>query len=261
MEPAASPKKLVQICAGLKSKGAKGVLISGGCDTGGGLLNLENYLVAIREVHEMGLIIKLHTGLVDDALAQDIAAAGVDIASMEMVGDSETISHIFGISASPEDYLATFERLQRAGIPHICPHLCVGLHDGELKGEFNALDLLATTIKPSTLAIIVLRPTKGTALEHADPPKGDDVKKVVSRARSLFPDTKIILGSLRPRASLESRFGIEIGALDGGVDGVEVPSNELLVEVKLRGLAVKKIEAYGVLPVEYESRVRTSIID
>jgi uncharacterized radical SAM superfamily protein len=257
MEPATSPENLINLCESLKSNGAKGVLISGGCDAHGGLLNLEKFLPAIKKVHEMALIIKLHTGLVDDKLAKGIVEAGVDIASMEMVGDAQTVKRIFGLNATPKDYLATFERLRSAGVPHICPHVCVGLHDGELKGEIQALNLLAGAIKISTLAIIVLRPTKGTALEHVAPPKGDDERTVVKHARSLFPNTKIILGSLRPRASLEPRLEIELGALDGGVDGIEVPSNDILAEVKLRGLAVKRIEAYGVLPVEYESRVKT----
>jgi hypothetical protein len=235
-------------------------LISGGCDTEGSILNLKEFLPAIKEAHEMGLIIKLHTGLVNQDTAKAIAGAGVDIASMEMVGEAETVKHIFGIIASPEDYLATFKDLQEAGVPHICPHVCVGLHDGELKGEFKAIEMLASEVKVSTLAIIVLRPTKGTVLESIAPPSGEDVKKVVSHARVLLPNTKIIMGSLRPRASLESRLDIEINALDGGVDGIEVPSNELLTEVRNRGMKVKKIEAYGVLPVEYEERVRTSTV-
>jgi uncharacterized radical SAM superfamily protein len=244
----------------MKSKGARGILISGGCDTEGSILNLKEFLPAIKEAHEMGLIIKLHTGLVNQDTAKAIAGAGVDIASMEMVGEAETVKHIFGIIASPEDYLATFKDLQEAGVPHICPHVCVGLHDGELKGEFKAIEMLASEVKVSTLAIIVLRPTKGTVLESIAPPSGEDVKKVVSHARVLLPNTKIIMGSLRPRASLESRLDIEINALDGGVDGIEVPSNELLTEVRNRGMKVKKIEAYGVLPVEYEERVRTSTV-
>lgn len=261
MEPTDSPEKLVTFCTEAKSNGARGLLVSGGCDNRGRMLALGDFLPALKQVCEMGLVIKLHTGLVDDELAKGIADSDVDIASMEMVGDDETISRIFGLDATPEDYLATFEALQRVGVPHICPHVCVGLHDGELRGEFDALDLLAGSIDISTLAIIVLRPTKDTALENVSPPKGEDVHKVVSHARALFPDTKIILGSLRPRASVDSRFDIELAALDGGVDGIEVPSSELLAEVKCRGLSIKRIEAYGVLPVEYENRVRTSAMD
>lgn len=258
MVPATTPKKLVGVCDGLVKLGARGVLLSGGCDKKGGMLNLKKMLLAIKKIHDMGLIIKLHTGLVSDELARKIADAGVDIASMEMVGDAVTIKQVFGLSAKPEDYLATFERLADAGIPHVCPHVCVGLHFGKLKGEFKALDMLADRIKPSTLAILVLRPTKGTEMEKLAVPKGDDVRKVVAHARKLFPKTKIVLLALRPRGEKKPRTEIEFGALAGGIDGAEVPSAELLAAVKKRGYKVNKINAYGVLPIEYEERVEIS---
>ncbi|MBA3045940.1 MAG: radical SAM protein [Candidatus Thermoplasmatota archaeon] len=264
MEPATSPERLVSLCEELKKKGAKGVLLSGGCDSKGRMLNLEKLLPAIRAVHDMGLIIKLHTGFAEKALAKEIVGAGVDIASMEMVGDAGTVKHIFGLDATPEDYLATFKNLQDAGVPHICPHVCVGLRGGKLVGEFHALDLLAESINISTLAIIVMRPTKGTALAHIPPPTGADVESVVAHARKLFPDAKIILGALRPRGSEEKggkveRLAIELGALRGGIDGAEVPSREMLDAAMSMGMAINKIQAYGVLPVDFEKRVRTEI--
>ena len=261
MEPATTPQKLIALCTELRENGAKGVLLSGGCDATGRMLNLEKLLPAIHQVHEMGLIIKLHTGFVDARLAKKIAAAGVDIASMEMVGDASTIKKIFGLDASAEDYLDTFKNLWNAGIPHVCPHICVGLHEGKLKGELNALEFLKTAIEPSSIAIIVLRPTKGTKLANVRPPSGEDVEKVVAHARKLFPSTKLILGALRPRGSeskggMADRVDIEIGALDGGIDGAEVPSKEMLVEAIARGREIRKIQAYGVLPIEFENRVK-----
>jgi hypothetical protein len=263
MMPAPSPDRLAELCAELKSGGARGVLLSGGCDRSGRMLNLAVMLPAIREVHDMGLIIKLHTGFVDMRMARRIADAGVDIASMEMVGDSKTVKLVFGLDATAEDYLETLKNLWDAGVPHVCPHVCVGLHKGALKGEFAALDLLKTAIEPSTVAIIVLRPTKGTRFAGLRPPKGEEVEKVVAHARKLFPRTKLILGALRPRGSeprggTRERLDIEIGALDGGIDGAEVPSQDMLVEAMSRGRTVRKIQSFGVLPVAYEKLVRTS---
>lgn len=262
MEPAVSPEALVELCQHHKEKGARGVLLSGGCDSKGGLLNLKKFLPAIRQVHELGHIIKLHTGFVDRAMAESIASVGVDIASQEMVGDTGTIKKIFGIDASPDDYLATFQNLQDAGIPHICPHICVGLDEGKLNGEIKALEMLSQSINISTLAIIVMRPTKGTKLAGIRPTNGRDVEKVVTCARQLFPGAKIILGALRPRGSEEKggkveRLDIEMGALRGGIDGAEVPSQEMLDAVISMNFSIKKIQAFGVLPTEYESRVRT----
>ena len=262
MEPVNSPEELVKLCQQHKEKGANGVLLSGGCDKNGTLLNLKKFLPAIKKIHDMGLIIKLHTGFVDRELAEAIASTGVDIASQEMVGDAGTVKKIFNIDATPDDYLATFQNLQDAGIPHICPHICVGLYQGQLKGEFEALKMLAENIKISTLAIIVLRPTKGTKLAGIAPPSGDDVEKVIAHARKLFPDAKIILGALRPRGSEKfggkaERLDIEMGALRGGIDGAEVPSQEMLDAAISMNYSIKKIQAFGVLPVDYEDRVKT----
>ncbi len=261
MEAANTPEALVELCRRHTERGARGVLISGGCDKEGKLLNLESYLPALEKVHEMGLIIKLHTGFVDRELAGRIARTGIDIASQEMVGDAGTVRNIFGIGAEPEHYLATFQNLQDAGVPHICPHVCVGLDEGQLKGEFAAIDMLANDIKISTLAIIVLRPTKGTKLSGIAPPTGDDVEKVVRHAKERLPESKIILGALRPRGSEPSggkgrRLDIEMGALRAGIDGAEVPSQEMIDAAISMGHSIRRIQAFGVLPVEYEERVR-----
>jgi len=263
LTPATTPSKLEELGASLVKEGkAEGVLISGGCDAKGGMLNLPKFLPAIAKLHDMGLIIKLHTGLVDEKLARGIAEAGVDIASMEFVGSSETIKEIFGLGATPADYATTFELLKDAGVPHIAPHIAVGLHYGELKGEKNALELLRETLEPSTIALIAFRPTKGTKLEACKPPSADAMFEVATHARRLFPDTKIILGSLRPRGSelgknaREAREALENAALKGGISGVEVPSSSMLREIRGMGFRIKRIEAYGVLPEEYEDRVK-----
>ncbi len=263
MNQANTPEKLVQMCQAFKEKGAKGVLLSGGCNEQGGLLHLDKMLPAIREVHEMGFIIKLHTGFCDEEMAKKIADTGVDIASQEIVGDSETVKDIFALDVDLSTYYDTFLFLAEAGVPYLCPHLCVGLHYGKLKGELNALELMKESFKPSTLAIIAFRPTKGTPLEDCHAPTGEDMAKVVARARELFPETKLILGAMRPRSSTRNdpnkqvRIELERAALDNGINGIEIPSNEIVRTALERGFSIKNIQAYGVLPVEYEDRVET----
>lgn len=254
MHPATTPDTLVQLGRRFLTDGRHGLLVSGGCDPKGGMLNLDRFLPALRALHEMGLIIKLHTGLVDEALAIGIAEAGVDIASMELVGDEATIREVFGIHARPEDYIRSIRFLRSAGVAHLAPHVAVGLHHGVLRGEKRALSMLRRAAEPSTIAIIVLRPTQGTAMEGVSPPAAEDVAEVVAHARSLFPETKIVLGALRPRKRA-SRMAIERAALDSGVDGMEHPSIALLREARARGCRVKRLESYGVLPIEYEDRV------
>ena len=64
---------------------------------------------------------------------------------------------------------------------------------------------------------------------------------------------KIILGD----ENLAERLDIEMGALRSGIDGAEVPSQEMLDAAVTMGFDIKKIQAFGVLPVSYEDRVRT----
>jgi uncharacterized radical SAM superfamily protein len=262
MHPATTPDKLIELAKNLHLKGANGLLISGGCDKNGTLMNIERFLPAFKVLHEMGLILKLHTGFIDPGLAERIVETGTDIASMEFVGNTETIKEIFGISATPQTYLDTFTNLKDAGIPHIAPHIAVGLHYGKLKGELNALDIMKENeILPSTIAIIVFRPTKGTKLENLHAPEPQIVGEVVRHARKLFPRTKLILGAMRPRSSMRNdpnkniRFEIESIAVESGVDGIEIPSTRIIKTLQAKMYKLKKIEAYGVLPIEYEERI------
>jgi uncharacterized radical SAM superfamily protein len=262
MAPATTPAALVHFAESLvENKSGEGLLVSGGCDADGRMLNLPRFLPALAKLHKMGIIVKLHTGLVDEKLARDIVEAGIDIASMEFVGSRQSAKEIFGLDAGPEDYAETFAHLRDAGVPHIAPHVAVGLHGGELLGELNAIDWLKKTVMPSTIALIAFRPTKGTKLEACKPPSPEAMGRVASHARKLFPDTKIILGALRPRgtgaeAGKSAREGLEMAALRGGISGVEVPSNNMLAEIRSMGYKIKRIEAYGVLPEEYEGRVK-----
>jgi len=261
MEGYTDPEAFLEAAHSHLRNGAKGFLISGGCDRDGRMLNLPEFLPAIKELYESGAIIKLHTGFADEKLASEIADS-VDIASMEAVGDDETIREIFHLKAGVEGYVETFRNLKKAGVKYIAPHIAAGLHHGQLKGEFAALEYLQE-IEPSTISIIVFSPTRGTEMENTPAPTPETVEAVVKRARELFPETHIILGALRPRGPStgvdnNGRIAIELAALNGGISGIEMPSTALITEAKNRGFRIKHVEAYGVMPQEYEKRVKTT---
>jgi lipoyl synthase len=268
MTTATTPETLLSTAESLESGGARGLLLSGGCDTQGRMLNLPKLLPMIRRIkRETDLVIKLHTGLVDRELAEGIVSAEVDVASMEFVGAKDSIREVFGLPLDVNSYITTFRNLQDAGMPHISPHICVGLQHGKLLGEFTALNLLKETIDPESIAIIVFRPTKGTPMGDLPPPPPDSVGRVVAHARKLFPMKKILLGSLRPRLSgkenmidggKDSRLGIELAALNNGADAVEIPSPGMIRVMRDRGYRLKRIEAFGILPETYEERIGSS---
>jgi len=251
MQSLTQPEELLESCRRFADEGAVGFLLSGGCDKNGEMLNLRKILPVVKQIKkETDLVVKLHTGLVDRDLAEDIVDAGVDIASSEVVGSDETIQEIFDFNATVDSYADTLQNLDAAGMPHIVPHVCIGLHYGELKGEFHALEMIKNFCDPSLLVLIIFRPTKGTVLEHCKIPSAGDVAIVVEKAKELFPDKDVSLGCIRPRAKF--REEIELAALKAGVTRMEIPSKNTLKYAKEMGYTIKKIHACCALPEELE---------
>lgn len=251
MQNLTEPDELLNSCRRFADEGAVGFLLSGGCDKNGAMLNLRKLLPIVKQIKkETDLVVKLHTGLVDKELAEDIVAAGVDIASVEVVGSNETIQEIFDFNATVDSYADTLQNLEAAGMPYIVPHVCIGLHYGELKGEFHALEVIKNFCDPSLLVLIIFRPTKGTILEQCKIPSADDVSTVVEKAKELFPDKDVSLGCIRPRARF--REEIELAALKAGVTRMEIPSKNTLRCANEMGYTIKKIHACCALPKELE---------
>ncbi|MCJ2534128.1 MAG: radical SAM protein, partial [Candidatus Thermoplasmatota archaeon] len=251
MQNLTEPDKLLNSCRRFADEGDVGFLLSGGCDKNGAMLNLRKLLPIVKQIKkETDLVVKLHTGLVDKELAEDIVAAGVDIASVEVVGSNETIQEIFDFNATVDSYANTLQNLEAAGMPYIVPHVCIGLHYGELNGEFHALEVIKNFCDPSLLVLIIFRPTKGTILEQCKIPSADDVSTVVEKAKELFPDKDVSLGCIRPRAKF--REEIELAALKAGVTRMEIPSKNTLRCASEMGYSIKKIHACCALPKELE---------
>lgn len=245
-------KRLIEKCRELEESRVVGVLLSGGCKRNGEIINLRRFLPAIARIkEETSLIIKLHTGIVDKDLAEGIASAGVDIASVEVVGSDRAIRDVFGLNLKVDDYRKTLENLRDAGVKHIVPHVCIGLNAGNLDGEFRAIDVVKETIDPSVFVLIALKPTKGTEFEKAKIPDPNDVYKVVRYAKESFPNVDISLGCMRPRG--KGRLEIERSVLLAGATRMEIPAKETIELAKKMGYRIKRIDACCALPEEYEN--------
>jgi len=253
MQGFTKPERLLSFCKKLDNNGGVGILLSGGCDRKGRMLNLRRFLPVIKQIkNETNLVVKLHTGLVDENLAGDIADADVDIASMECIGSNETIKEVFGLDATIEDYANTFKNLQSAGVKHIVPHICIGLHQGKVIGENKALEIIKENCKPSVMVFIVLRPTPGTKYENILPPNPDGVKKIVTNAKKLFSNVEISLGCMRPRNNYREK--IEETAVEAGVTRMEIPLETTIEKAMEMGFSIKRIDACCALPEEFEDK-------
>lgn len=231
MYPARSPEELYDLCVKLKSEGALGCLISGGCLPDGSV-PLNRFIEAVEKVKaDLGLTVFVHVGIVSRANAERLKQIGVDAALMDVIGDNETIREIYHLNVTVEDYEKALRALSQAGLRFI-PHVIVGLHYGRLKGELNALKMISK-YKPSALVIIAFMPIHGTEMAHVKPPNPLDIARVLATARVMFPKTPIALGCMRPKG--RHRAETDVLAIKAGVEAIAFPAEEAIKFAEKQG--------------------------
>jgi len=239
-----SPGKLYPQATHLVNKGASGILLSGGSRPDGSVPTYEQADVILNIKRDLNLKISAHTGIVNRTQAQALSTY-LDMALVDVIGDDETIHDILGLDACTQDYERSLREMSAAGIP-LAPHVIVGLHYGELKGEFRALEMVRK-FDPEVVVIVVFIPTKGTALEGTAPPKLEDVTKVIIKAREMF-DVPLSLSCVRPGGRYRSM--LDRYAILSGIDRIAVPSKSAYSTAKELGLNVVEIPkmccSYGV---------------
>jgi uncharacterized radical SAM superfamily protein len=243
-----TPSMLKEFCANHDANGGVGVLVSGGSDPEG-RVPLERFYDALGWVKEnTGLIVNVHTGLLDSRQAEEIASTGVDIVSVDVVGSDETIRRVFGLDATVEDYADTLEALRDADVSSVVPHICVGLDFGELRGEARAIEL-AREIRPEIVVILGLIPTRDTAMETVEPPSSEVLAKVVGATRLTFPESSIAMGCMRPR--VDKTRG-EMLAIRAGADRLVLPTRETIEAATTDGFEIKHLDGCCAIPEELE---------
>jgi hypothetical protein len=245
-----TPSRLKRFCTKLEAEGGVGLLVSGGSDKNG-RVPLGRFHDALRWVKEnTGLIVNVHTGLLDSEQANEIASTGIDIASVDIVGSDETIRRVYGLKATKEDYWETLEALRNANVPHVIPHICVGLDFGEIRGEAAALEM-AQKLDPELVVLLELMPTQGTAMEAVEPPSAEDMARVVVAARLMCPEAGIALGCMHPRTGKDR---VEKLALEAGADRIVLPSRSTVEKAGIAGFSVKHLDGCCAIPKSLEGR-------
>ncbi len=230
-----SDNKLHAQATFLKEKGANGMLLSGGSAADGSVptyMQADDILIIKKETE---LKISAHTGIVNGSQAQ-VLSGYLDMALVDVIGDDETIHNILGIDACVQDYENSLKYLSSAGIP-LVPHIIVGMHNGELRGEFRALEMVKK-FKPEVVVFVVFIPTKGTPMQEMPPPKIEEVAKVIAKARAMF-DVPLSLSCVRPGGRYRSM--LDMYAILSGIDRIAVPSKNAYAVSKELGLSVVEI--------------------
>ena len=247
MPDVSSPERLRNYAVDLAERGGTGMLVSGG-STPSGSVPLTGFTATMRWIKEnTGLILNVHTGLLDQKMAEELASTGADFFSLDLVGSTETIKNVYNLNATTEDYESSLIYLKDAGV-NVVPHITIGLDHGILKGEDRALE---TAVKTDSEVIVInaLIPTAGTAMENTPPPSPETILKYLERA--LCSGRQISLGCMRPR---DRKPDLEKAAIALGVPRISLPSNSTVAWAQENGYEIMKIDACCAIPVSLESR-------
>ncbi len=245
MHAATTPERLSSFLDELWTGGGTGCLVSGGCDRDG-RVPLRPFIPVLAEAKRATeLQLNVHCGLVDAEDARLLATTDIDVVSLDLIGDRATAREVYGLDRGPEDYLGSYRDLVASGLP-VVPHITIGLHFGQVRGERTALEMAASMDAPLVVFLILL-PTPGTRMADVEPPSADIVTEVFASARELLPGTELALGCMRPRGP-DGR-AIELLALDHGFERMAMPSLEVHSAARRRGIEVIKAKGCCTLPV------------
>jgi len=235
MIPAKTPGDLLAVAEALAERGANGFLLSGGTDPKG-KIGLGGFCEAIKAIKATtDLRINAHIGLTPSDEISRLVSSGIDSFSVDVYGSNETVREVLGLEASSDDYFRVLEDLRTAGAIVVAPHICVGIHGGEMRGETEAISRLAK-YNPKVLVLISLIPTKGTEYASVRPPTDEAMLAVIGSARAALPETKIVLGCMRSKLNRHS----EAAFVSAGLDGIVLPAPSTVQRLESEGYILRK---------------------
>ena len=253
MIPARTPEEMLTAGRRLVWQGCHGVLVSGGAGLDGAV-PLNPLLPSISRLKAMGLQVIVHTGLLDQATAEGLADAGVDQVLFDVVGDTATIQQVLHLDRTPADYAEALAMLRRAGL-RAAPHIVMGLHYGELRGELEALRIILDS-DPEIIVIVVVRPVPGTPMAASQPVAPEPVGRLAAVARILNPTVPVTLGCARPAGP--DKPEIERRVLLAGVNAIAYPDPATVDLAKEAGLSIRFEESCCTLTVGAQPRGLTA---
>jgi uncharacterized radical SAM superfamily protein len=237
-------ERLEEIARRLANNGAKGMLITGGCDTKGKVPTAAAAQSIKKIKQQTDLIVIAHTGFITPDEAHALKDSGLDGIAFDVVGDADTVQQVYGLDVTEDDYLKSLQAISDAGI-NIFPHVCVGLDFGKICGELRALELIRH-INPTTVVITGLMPVAGTAMSSVKPDPYD-FAEVFCQACEQFPEIPVTLGCAH--SSGRDRELIERIALECGVFNIALPTRSFVKYAHAEGYVIEYFgTCCGVLP-------------
>ncbi len=222
MIPAPSVDRLVKVCENLKKRGVEGIVLSGGSRRDG-TVPLDEFADGIKAVRELGLKVLAHTGPINERQVKILEKAGLTSSLLDVVGSGDVAERVFGIKIPESRYKRAIELISESSIG-LAPHVIVGLDFGrvdENSHELKALEMLRGA-DVDTLVIVVLIPTKGTAMQNVKAPDPEVVGRITAIA-NLMHDSEVALSCVRPGTLY--RKALDENAILAGATKVAIPSS------------------------------------
>jgi len=236
MIPATDPAALDRMVRDrIAENGLRGFLLSGGSNRRNEV-PFDRFLPILRRLKSdfPALEIAAHTGLVDAARAARLAAAGIDVAMMDVIGASETIRDVYHLDRPVADFESSLAALCATSLA-VVPHIVLGLHFGQFLGEATALEIVAR--HPITALVLVVVMPHYAAPGLFVPPDPDAVGGFFGEARKRLSRTPVLLGCARPAG--QHRRTVDAYAVLAGLDGIAYPAEGAVSLARALGRRVK----------------------
>jgi hypothetical protein len=122
---------------------------------------------------------------------------------------------------------------------HLAPHLIIGHHFGEIKGEWKALELI-TRVGVETLVLVIIKPLAPTDKNRGKIPSPEETSRISAIARILNPLIPIRMGCIRPAHPWKAEM--EKGFIQSGVNTIAYPLQGTIDYAKEIGLQTRFVE-------------------
>lgn len=220
-----TPEQLWSVVNDQIAGGAQGMLITGGSNYRNEV-EYDAFYPTIRKIKDTfpEFRIAMHTALVDMDIARRMEDSGIDAAMMDVIGSQDTISQVYHLRRTVDDFEKTLEYLVSTQLK-VVPHIVIGLHYGELLGEWNALEMIKRHM-PQAVVLVVVMPFYAPEHRPFVTPDSREVGRFFMDARAALPDIPLLLGCARPPGRVKAE--IDSYAVMAGLNGLAHPTDGMV---------------------------------
>lgn len=164
----------------------------------------ERVLSMVREVKGLGLEACVTLGMLSDAQANQLKAAGLDAYNHNLDTSREHYSSITS-TRTYDDRLSTLRRVRQAGIT-VCSGGIIGMGESVDDRCLLLIELAALDPHPESVPINALVRVAGTPLEALPPIDPLELVRMIATARILMPRSKVRLSAGRSELGREAQL-------------------------------------------------------